>query len=51
MKIFDHQNSNALVGTVTGLSRGIFAIDFSPDSPKVAIAGGDSTIRILDIAA
>lgn len=53
-KIFDHINHNEVVGTVTGLHRGIFAIDFSPDvsnvnSQTVAIAGGDSSIRILEI--
>ena len=50
-KVFDHANSNALVGTVTGLQRGIFTLDFSEgDFRKFAIAGGDSTIRIIDIA-
>lgn len=48
-KFFDHANSNSVIGTVTGLTRGIFALDFSPDNCKVAIGGGDSTIRILDI--
>ena len=36
-------------GTVTGLSRGVFAVDFSSDNEQVAIAGGDSSIRILKI--
>jgi COMPASS component SWD3 len=50
-KVFDHANNNALVGTVTGLERGIFTLDFSEgDFKKFAIAGGDSTIRIIDIA-
>lgn len=48
-KVFDHRNGNALVGTVTGLTRGVFTADFSPDGMKVAIGGGDSCIRILDI--
>lgn len=48
-KVFDHANHNAVVGTVTGLSRGIFAVDFSSENYKVAIAGGDASIRILDI--
>lgn len=51
-KVFDHANGNVVVGTVTGLTRGVFTIDFSPDTSscqKVAIAGGDSSIRILDI--
>ena len=49
-KVFDHANGNVVVGTVTNLSRGIFALDFSPDGFKVAIAGGDASIRILDIS-
>lgn len=48
-KIFDTTKGNAVVGTVTGMTRGIFALDFSPEFQKVAIAGGDSSIRILDI--
>jgi COMPASS component SWD3 len=49
-KVFDHANGNAVVGTVTGLTRGIFSVDFSPDNEKVAIGGGDACIRILDVA-
>mmetsp|Transcript_9954 Transcript_9954/g.15014 ORF Transcript_9954/g.15014 Transcript_9954/m.15014 type:complete len:351 (+) Transcript_9954:63-1115(+) len=49
-KVFDHINNNAVVGTVTGLTRGIFSVDFSPDNEKVAIGGGDSCIRILDVS-
>lgn len=48
-KVFDHSSGNAVVGTITGLARGVFAIDFSPDNEKVAVAGGDSSIRILSI--
>lgn len=48
-KVFDHSNGNQVVGTVTGLSRGVFAVDFAPDSSRLAIAGGDASIRILEI--
>lgn len=48
-KVFDRLSGNAVVGTVTGLTRGVFAVDFSPDEQKLAIAGGDASIRILDI--
>ena len=50
-KVFDHANNNCVIGTVTGLTRGVFAIDFSPDNTKIAIAGGDASIRILEIVA
>lgn len=48
-KVFDHAAGNSVVGTVTGLSHGIFSVDFSPDREKVAIAGGDCCIRVLDV--
>ena len=35
-----------------GLSRGVFTLDFSPDAEgpkKIAVAGGDASIRIIDI--
>jgi COMPASS component SWD3 len=48
-KVFDRQHGNAVVGTVTGLSRGVFAVDCSPDGTKIAIAGGDASVRILDL--
>lgn len=49
VKVFDHLNNNATVGTITGLSRGVFTLDFSPVSNKLVIGGGDATIRIFDI--
>jgi COMPASS component SWD3 len=49
-KIFDRSNGGFdLVGTVAGMERGVFTVDFSPDETKLAIAGGDSTIRIFDL--
>jgi len=48
-KVFDHAAGDAVVGTITGLQRGIFTLDFSPDNQKIAVAGGDFSIRILDI--
>ncbi len=48
-KVFDTMRNNAVVGTVTGLHRGVFSVDFSPESQKLAIAGGDAAIRVFDI--
>jgi len=42
-KVFDHQAGNAVVGTITGLARGVFALDFSPDNQKI----GSSNILLL----
>jgi WD40 repeat protein len=51
-KIFDRQNSNKLIGSITGLSRGVFTLDFSAanDRNLVAIAGGDGAIRIIELS-
>lgn len=38
-----------LVGTVAGLERGVFTVDWSPTRNSLAIGSGDGTIRILDM--
>jgi len=59
-RIFDRQatsssgasggaESTALVGTVTGMSRGVFSTDWCPVADKVAVGTGDGTIRILAV--
>ncbi|EQC32639.1 hypothetical protein SDRG_09615 [Saprolegnia diclina VS20] len=48
-KVFDHDVNNKLVGTVAGLSRGVFTLDFGPSGDKLALAGADAAIRIIDI--
>eukprot|EP01006_Ploeotia_vitrea_P007897 TRINITY_DN18475_c0_g1_i1.p1 TRINITY_DN18475_c0_g1~~TRINITY_DN18475_c0_g1_i1.p1 ORF type:complete len:349 (-),score=-27.60 TRINITY_DN18475_c0_g1_i1:81-1127(-) len=53
-KIFDHHNDNELIGTLTGLSGGVFSIDWCPQEvvggvQHVAVAGGDLAIRILEV--
>ena len=48
-KVFDHAADDALVGSVTGLTRGVFSVDFSQQREKVAIGSGDHCIRILDV--
>jgi WD40 repeat protein len=39
----------ALVGTVTGMPRGVFSLDWSPVADKVAIGTGDGSIRIMSV--
>ena len=54
-RIFDRMagppgnTETALVGTVAGLARGVFTIDWSPTADRVAIGSGDGTIRFLDL--
>ena len=52
-RVFDRLaggGETALVGTVAGLARGVFTVDWSPTQDKVAIGAGDGTIRILEVA-
>uniref|UniRef100_A0A7S3NKS8 Anaphase-promoting complex subunit 4 WD40 domain-containing protein n=1 Tax=Aureoumbra lagunensis TaxID=44058 RepID=A0A7S3NKS8_9STRA len=48
-RVFDINNKYGLVGTVTGLARGVFTLDFAPNGRRLSVAGGDATIRIIDI--
>ena len=48
-KIFDYSDGNKLVGTVTGLSKAVYTLDWSATQAKFAIAGGDNTVRIIDV--
>ena len=51
MKLFDHtaQGGDEIIGTVTGLIKPVFSVEFSNDSKKLAVAGGDSLIRVYDL--
>ena len=55
-RVFDRHADNALVGTVAGLARGVFTVSFAPPQPdapdappRLAVAGGDASIRIIDV--
>ncbi|KAG1707062.1 hypothetical protein DVH05_026258 [Phytophthora capsici] len=48
-KVFNHDAHNKLVGTIAGLSRGVFSLDFASVSDKMVVAGADAAIRIIDI--
>ncbi len=47
-KVFDRTNKNAVVGTITGLSRAVFTVDWGLEN-ELAIAGGDNTIRVCQV--
>eukprot|EP00003_Mantamonas_plastica_P004554 TRINITY_DN1360_c0_g1_i10.p2 TRINITY_DN1360_c0_g1~~TRINITY_DN1360_c0_g1_i10.p2 ORF type:complete len:231 (+),score=81.46 TRINITY_DN1360_c0_g1_i10:1248-1940(+) len=47
-KVFD-RHSLALIGTVAGMSNGVYTVDFSEDNKMLAVAGGDNAVRVLDI--
>ena len=52
-KVFDRRKNNEVVGSVTGLRGGVFAVDFCPtgcaEGQTVALGGGDAGIRIVDL--
>jgi len=48
-RVFDCNNGNSCIGSITGLSRGIFTVDWSSCEDKFACAGGDASIRIVNV--
>lgn len=48
-KLFDREAGNQVIGTITGLSRAVFALDFDPLNHKLAVAGGDTAVRIFEL--
>mmetsp|Transcript_20735 Transcript_20735/g.73222 ORF Transcript_20735/g.73222 Transcript_20735/m.73222 type:complete len:289 (-) Transcript_20735:248-1114(-) len=48
-KVFDRKHGNKIVGTIAGLSRGVFSMDFR-GSQEVAVAGGDAAVRVFSIS-
>ncbi|EEY62684.1 uncharacterized protein PITG_14466 [Phytophthora infestans T30-4] len=48
-KVFNHDSNNKLVGTIAGLSRGVFTLDFAAAIDKMVVAGADAAIRIIDV--
>lgn len=47
-KVFDRNAGNAVVGSLAGLTRGVFSVDFGKDN-QLAVAGGDAAVRLFDI--
>mmetsp|Transcript_17948 Transcript_17948/g.30028 ORF Transcript_17948/g.30028 Transcript_17948/m.30028 type:complete len:349 (+) Transcript_17948:75-1121(+) len=47
-KIFDHVAGDAPVGFVS-VGGPVLSVDFSPDGEKVAVAGGDKCIHLLEV--
>lgn len=48
-KLFDRQNANAAFGTVMGMSRACYSVDFSNDASMVAVSGGDGCVRVVNV--
>jgi len=47
-KVFDRTRGNRIVGTIAGLSRGVFSLDWS-GTEHLAVAGGDCAVRVFDV--
>lgn len=50
-RIFDAKNNYTPFGTIEGLEKGIYSIDYGNFSNKFAAAGGDGTIFVASLAA
>ncbi|CEM01842.1 unnamed protein product [Vitrella brassicaformis CCMP3155] len=48
-QFFDRTCFNVAFGLITGMAKGCFTVDFSPDNSAIATAGADSTVRVLQI--
>eukprot|EP00929_Paragymnodinium_shiwhaense_P003779 TRINITY_DN104425_c0_g1_i1.p1 TRINITY_DN104425_c0_g1~~TRINITY_DN104425_c0_g1_i1.p1 ORF type:complete len:380 (-),score=79.02 TRINITY_DN104425_c0_g1_i1:102-1241(-) len=48
-KLFDRKAGGAVFGTVMGLTRACYSVDFSHNSNMVAVAGGDGCVRVMSI--
>eukprot|EP00927_Polykrikos_kofoidii_P022254 TRINITY_DN20818_c0_g2_i1.p1 TRINITY_DN20818_c0_g2~~TRINITY_DN20818_c0_g2_i1.p1 ORF type:complete len:464 (+),score=67.69 TRINITY_DN20818_c0_g2_i1:75-1394(+) len=49
-KLFDRQAGGAVFGTVMGLTRACYSVDFSHSGTMVAVAGGDGCVRVMTIS-
>ena len=47
-QVFDRTCGNAVVGTIAGLSRGVFSLDWHQDK-LLAVAGGDCAVRLFAV--
>ncbi|GMH84844.1 hypothetical protein TL16_g10044 [Triparma laevis f. inornata] len=48
-RVYDMENGSCCVGVVGGMSRAVFATDWSPKENKLAVAGGDASIRFVNV--
>ena len=48
-RVFDRESGNILVGTLAGLSRGVFSVAFGTRN-RLAVAGGDAAVRVFNCA-
>lgn len=48
-KLFDRKSGGSVFGTVMGLQRACYSVDFSHGGHMVAVAGGDGCVRVMNI--
>merc|ERR1712187_420020 len=49
-KLFDRRAGGAVFGTVMGLTRACYSVDFSNNGSMVAVAGGDGCVRVMSLS-
>ena len=47
-QVFDRKAGNRVVGTVAGLTKGVFALDWYQHR-FLAVAGGDAAVRVFEV--
>ncbi len=47
-KVFDRRNGNQVIGTVAGLTKAVFSVDWYQHR-YLAVAGGDAAVRVFEI--
>ena len=48
-RVFDVSNGNACVGVCRDFTRAVFSTDWSPTEDKLAVAGGDASIKFINV--
>ena len=48
-RVFDVANGNACVGVCRDFTRAVFSTDWSPTEDKLAVAGGDASIKFINV--
>jgi hypothetical protein len=47
-QVFDRSAGNRVVGTVSGLTKGVFSLDWYQHR-LLALAGGDAAVRVFEV--
>ena len=48
-RVYDVSSKNACVGVAREFTRAVFTCDWSPTEDKLAVAGGDATVKFINV--